>query len=82
MLISDLSRFRVGAADQRAEWGALDAGIDSQNIAIFCAGRGLVTRPRASFNREALVRILELTDTQRPYLNMPVGYPPAQGATK
>jgi len=32
----------------------MDAGIVSQNIAIFCASVGLITRPRAEMNREKL----------------------------
>jgi nitroreductase len=75
VLISDLSRFRGGTPELKVEWGALDAGIVSQNIALFCAGTGLVTRPRAGMNKEKLASLLKLTETQRAYLNHPVGYP-------
>jgi hypothetical protein len=75
MLVSDVSAFRAGTPELRAEWAALDAGIVSQNVMIFCAARGLATRPRATFNREALARVLKLTDSQRAFLNLPVGYP-------
>ena len=53
---------------------ALDAGIVSQNISIFCAGVGMVTRCRASLNTEKLKGILNLSDAQLPILNHPVGY--------
>ncbi len=75
VLVSDLSRFRGGSPELKVEWGALDAGIVSQNIALFCAGTGLVTRPRAGMNKEKLASLLKLTETQRAYLNHPVGYP-------
>ena len=53
---------------------AVDAGIVSENIAIFCAGTGLVTRPRASMETDAIKKLLNLDDTQFPLMNHPVGY--------
>lgn len=75
MLVSDISRFRAGTPELKLEWGAIDTGIVSQNIAIFCAATGMATRPRASFNRDAIKSILKLKDTQYPFLNHPIGYP-------
>jgi len=75
MLISDTSRFRGGTPELKLEWGAIDTGIVSQNIALFCAATGMATRPRASFDREAIKSILKLKDTQYPFLNHPIGYP-------
>ena len=63
----------------KLELAAIDTGIVSQNISLFCAGTGLATRPRASMNRELIRSLLKLTDSQYPLLNHPVGYPrPAQ----
>jgi nitroreductase len=76
VLVSDLSRFRAGSPEQRAEWGALDSGIVAQNVMLFCAGRGLATRPRASFDRQALARVLQLKESQRAFLSLPVGHRP------
>lgn len=53
---------------------ALDAGIVSQNISLFCAGADLVTVPRASMDHEQLKTALKLKDSQRPLMNHPVGY--------
>lgn len=53
---------------------AVDAGIVSQNISLFCAGCGLVTVPRASMDQGKLKQILKLKDSQRLLLNHPVGY--------
>ncbi|MDB9822370.1 SagB/ThcOx family dehydrogenase [Deltaproteobacteria bacterium] len=73
-LVSDISRFRMGADDLKLQWGAIDAGIVSQNIALFCAAKGLSTRPRASFGEDQIRSLLKLTDSQHPLLNLPVGY--------
>ena len=75
VLVSDISRFRGDDKDLKLTWAAMDAGIVPQNIAIFCAGTGLVTRPRASMDTEGLKKLLELSATQYPLLNNPVGYP-------
>lgn len=53
---------------------ALDAGIVSQNISLFCSGTGLVTVPRASMDQNQLKKDLKLKDFQRPLMNHPVGY--------
>lgn len=74
VLISDAARFRAGSDEQRYEWGAIDTGIISQNISLFCAATGLKTRPRASMNKERIKEILHLRPTQRIFLEHPVGY--------
>jgi nitroreductase len=75
ILVSDASRFRGGTPELKYEWGAIDTGIVSQNIALFCAGTGMVTRPRASINQDRVKSLLKLKDTQHPFLNHPIGYP-------
>ncbi len=52
----------------------MDAGIVSQNISLFCSGTGLATYPRASMNKDALVKALKPTSPQTPTLCHPVGY--------
>jgi SagB-type dehydrogenase family enzyme len=75
ILVSDISRFRFGPDDLKCEWGAIDAGIVSQNISLFCAATGLMTRPRASMDKGVITELLELGHTQYVLLNHPVGYP-------
>ena len=76
VLISDISRFRRGEDSLKLTWAAMDAGIVSQNISVFCAATELVTRPRASFpGLEKIREILKLSDSQHVMLNHPVGYP-------
>lgn len=55
-------------------WGAIDGGIVSQNISLFCSGIGLATVPRAQMDADALRKALKLTGTQTLILNHPVGY--------
>jgi hypothetical protein len=74
VLISDAARFRAGSDEQKYEWGAIDTGIISQNISLFCAATGLKTRPRAMMNKEKITEILRLRATQHVFLNHPVGY--------
>jgi nitroreductase len=74
VLISDTSRFGAGTPELKYEWAAIDTGIVSQNIALFCAAKGLGTRPRASISKENLRKLLNLKDTQHPFLEHPVGY--------
>ncbi|MDR2763565.1 MAG: SagB/ThcOx family dehydrogenase [Tannerella sp.] len=55
--------------------GAVDAGIVTQNINLFCAAVGLSTVPRASMDQQELRKVLKLNDHQLPIMNNPVGYP-------
>lgn len=74
ILVADVSRFRFGPPDLKREWGAIDAGIVSQNISLFCASTGIKTRPRASMDKGKIASLLDLRDTQHVFLNHPIGY--------
>jgi nitroreductase len=74
VLVSDISRFKSGEVASKLNWAALDIGIVSQNIALFCAGTGLKTRPRVSMDVAKIKSVLKLSDSQYPILNHPVGY--------
>ncbi len=64
----------VLVSDTKETWGALDAGIVSQNISLYCAAFQLATVPRGSMDQDALRTALKLADTQQLHLNHPVGY--------
>ena len=64
----------VLVTDTAEPWAAMDAGIVSQNISLFCSGTGLATYPRASMNKEALAKALKLASPQTPMLCHPLGY--------
>ena len=75
VLVSDISRFRYGNDSTKVIFGAMDAGIVSQNIGLFCAGMNLVTVPRGSFQDiPRLKATLGLSANQYVMLNHPVGY--------
>ncbi|MCX6555027.1 MAG: nitroreductase family protein [Candidatus Aminicenantes bacterium] len=74
ILVSDPERFRRGTPELKLEWGALDAGIVSQNISLFCAATGLKTVPRASMDKDKIKYLLKLADTLNIFLNHPIGY--------
>jgi SagB-type dehydrogenase family enzyme len=73
LMVSDISRFRLPET-MKLENAAKDAGIVSQNINIFCAGTGLITRTRGTMDLVKIKSMLNLKDTQHPMLNNPVGY--------
>lgn len=73
VLVSDISRFRMGEESARLNWAAIDAGIVSQNISLYCASAGLGTVPRATMDILKLREVLGLKETQYPILNHPVG---------
>jgi len=74
VLVSDISRFKSGDESSKLSWAAMDAGIVSENISIFCSGMGLNSRPRATMNLEKLKSVLQLKDSQHLMLNNPVSY--------
>lgn len=75
LMVSDISRFPGGDDSLKLSWAAMDAGLVSQNISLFCAGFGLSTRPRATMDIVKLKEILKLKNSQFPLLNNPVSYP-------
>ncbi len=76
ILVSDYGRFPDGANDAgTTAMAAMDAGMVSQNISLFCAAAGLVTVPRAMIDAEKTAAVLKLKSAQKILLNHPVGYP-------
>lgn len=72
-MVADEKKF--GGSDERSTVVmGVDAGIVSENINLFCAGAGLVTRPRMSMDTQAIKELLRLDETLTPLLNNPVGY--------
>lgn len=74
VIIADIARFKSGDKEHHLLMGAVDAGIVSQNISLFCAGTGLETVPRASMDQPGLRKALKLKDSQHLLMNHPVGY--------
>lgn len=74
VLVADISRFTSGNKEQNLLMGAVDAGIVSQNISLFCTAAGLATVPRASMDQNKLRGALKLNESQHLLMNHPVGY--------
>lgn len=64
----------VLVSNMEGAYGAIDTGIVSQNISLFCSGTGLATYPRGTMNKEQLSKNLKLSDNQYLLLCHPVGY--------
>ncbi len=69
VIVADVNKFKGEVL-----MPAVDAGIVSQNISLFCAATDLVTVPRASMDQEQLKSVLKLREGQQPLMNHPVGY--------
>lgn len=74
VLVSDISRFKSGTDSTKLQMAAMDAGIVSQNIGLFCAGLGFATHPRVTMDVPGLKKTLKLTGSQYPMLNNLVAY--------
>jgi SagB-type dehydrogenase family enzyme len=73
LLVADFEKMREDSTPHMVI-AALDAGIVSQNISLFCAGKNMVTVPRGFMDKEELKKALQLKETQHIMLNHPVGY--------
>lgn len=74
VLVSDLSRLGDPQNLRTQMMGAMDAGIVSQNISLFCSAARLATVPRATMDVAKLKTALQLKDSQVLMMNHPVGY--------
>ena len=74
IIVLGLSMLRDAKSNHVQLMGAMDAGIVSQNISLFCSAARLATVPRASMDLVRLKAALKLKDTQMPMMNHPVGY--------
>lgn len=76
LLVSDISRFRIGDRAQRLEWAALDVGMVAQNVLLFCASERLACRPRSWMEKDPLRMLMGLNEHQLLLLNIPVALMP------
>ncbi len=74
VLVSDQAKFGDRQGEQTKLMGAMDVGIVSQNISLFCSSADLATVARASMDSENLAKALKLKDSQILMMNHPVGY--------
>lgn len=74
ILVSDITRFKKADKKLCLNWAALDAGMVSQNISLFCASANMGTVPRTFFDESKIRNILSLNPSQHIMLHHPVGY--------
>jgi SagB-type dehydrogenase family enzyme len=74
VLVSETQKMGDLSDSRTLQMCAVDAGIVSQNISIFCASVNLATVARASMDAKRLSEVLKLTATQIPLMNHPIGY--------
>lgn len=74
LLVSNLDKLGNTTSKGTQLMGAVDVGIVSQNISIFCSAVNMGTVPRGTMDVNKLKTILKLKDSQLPLINHPVGY--------
>lgn len=74
ILVSDIRRFKKANKEICLNWAALDAGMVSQNISLFCTSANMGTVPRTFFDEDKIKKVLELNPSQHIMLHHPVGY--------
>ena len=68
--ISKLNKF----GDKNIVIAAMDAGIVSQNVSLFCASEGLANVPRISMDVDGIKTLLNLSANDVPLMNNAIGY--------
>lgn len=75
VMTGDMNAFsNIKKVDDIIATVALDAGIVSENINLFCASNGLATVPRITMDKAGIMKLLNLSDKQILLINNPVGY--------
>lgn len=74
LLVGDTNKLSSFGKDRSVLITAMDAGIVSQNISLFCASIGLANRPRISMDVVKIKELLKLPQGEEPLMNNVVGY--------
>jgi SagB-type dehydrogenase family enzyme len=72
--VSDLSKAGSPASPEAEMYTAADVGFIAQNVYLYCASEGLATVVRASIDKPALAKTLNLQPQQKIILAQSVGY--------
>ena len=73
--VSDFSKIKRAADEQKEFYSAAHTGFISQNVYLYCASEGLATVVRGLVNRNALAEAMHLRPDQKVRLAQSVGYP-------
>jgi nitroreductase len=73
--VADYAKIGDTPDSDRILYSGAETGFIGQNVYLFCASEGLATVVRASIDRQALAKALNLRPEQRITLAQSVGYP-------
>jgi SagB-type dehydrogenase family enzyme len=75
VFVADYARMGGGSEENKAIYSGTGVGFVSQNVYLFCTSEGLATVVRASVDKPALAKALNLRPEQHIVLAQTVGYP-------
>jgi SagB-type dehydrogenase family enzyme len=73
--VADAARMSKASDEDKIRYPAADAGFIAENVYLYCASAGLATVVRASIDRPALAKAMNLRPEQTIVLAQTVGYP-------
>lgn len=73
--VADYSKMTRSSNEDKDLFSAANTGCIAQNVYLFCASEGLATVLRASIDRPALAKAMNLRPDQKIILSQTVGYP-------
>jgi SagB-type dehydrogenase family enzyme len=73
--IADLSKMGKSSDEDKIIYSAADAGFIAQNVYLYCASEGLEVVVRASIDKGALSKKINLKSNQKIILSQTVGFP-------
>lgn len=76
VMVSDLAKMKDTNEEASLLYAGVHAGCIIQNIYLFCASEGLNTVTRASFDGQALAKLLKLSGKQKVIMSQTVGFQP------
>jgi nitroreductase len=75
ILVADYSRIRKIGQNEAKNYAIADAAFISENIYLYCASEDLATVVRASVDKPALAKAMQLRQDQEIIFGQTVGYP-------
>ena len=75
VFVADNTRNKKNAQGEINSYATADAAFISENIYLYCASEGLSTVVRASVDKQAFAKALQLKPTQEIVLAQTIGYP-------
>jgi len=79
VFVADYSKIKGTPPEDQMLYAAAETGYISQNIYLYCASEELATVVRASVDRRALAKALNLSEQLKIILVQTVGYPKNEG---